>query len=207
MFGLDGDSSARLTYLVLLLVFLLVGVAFGRGLGGLRLRDLAVWVLIGLGLVTVYAYRAPLIRFATPVLQELDPSRVVEIADDNGDVELVVARAGDGHFHVDAAVNGTPLRFLIDTGASATVLTLDDARRAGINVGALEFNRPVQTANGIAFYAQATAESLSIGPFRMRSVPVGVMSGNGLGVSLLGMSTINRFDGWRVEGNRLILRP
>ena len=54
-----------------------------------------------LGLVAVYAYRAPLMRFAAPVMLELDPSRVIEITDPDGGSELIVARGRDGHFHID----------------------------------------------------------------------------------------------------------
>jgi aspartyl protease family protein len=207
MLGLNGDDFLRLIYLVLLLVFLVGALGFGRGRRGSRLRDLALWCLITIGLLTAYAYRAPLMRFAAPVLQELDPSRVVEVTNEEGARELVIARGADGHFHLDAKANGTGVRFLVDTGASATVLTEADAERSGINTLALEYDRPVQTANGIAFYARATLDSLEIGPYRLSRVPVGVMPDSALGVSLLGMNTINRFSGWRVEDNRMVLQP
>lgn len=207
MFGLNGDESVRLIYLVLLLVFLVGALGFGRGRRGGRLRDLAVWVLIAVGLLVVYAYRAPLLRFAAPVLQELDPSRVVEVTGPDGARELVIARGADGHFHVDAKANGAEVRFLVDTGASATVLTKSDAERSGIQTAALQFDRPVQTANGIAFYARATLDSLDVGPYRLSSIAVGVMPDSALGTSLLGMNTIDRFAGWSVEGNRMVLRP
>ncbi len=222
MFGLGNDATMRLLYLVLLLVFL-VGTGWGwrRGRprapgsasgGGSRsgavfFRHLAVWVLIGLALVAAYAYRAPLIRLAQPVLQALDPSRVVEVTSADGTAELAIARSGDGHFHIDAKANGTPVNFLVDTGASTTVLTLRDAERAGINTAALQFDRPVTTANGIAMFASATLDSLEIGPYRLSNLRIGVMPEDALETSLLGMNTINRFAGWRVEGDRMMLVP
>jgi aspartyl protease family protein len=218
MFGLGDDQSLRLLYLVLLLVFL-VGTGWGwsRGRGnapsarfggsGFNLRHLAVWALIALALVTVYAYRAPLQRFAAPVLRELDPSRVVQVTNADGTAELAVARGADGHFHIDAEANGTPVSFLVDTGASTTVLTLGDAERVGIDVASLAFDRPVQTANGIAMFARADLESLTIGPYRLSGVSVGIMPEGALETSLLGMSTINRFAGWRVDGDRMVLTP
>ena len=99
------------------------------------------------------------------------------------------------------------MRFLVDTGATTTALTLDDARRAGIDVDSLGFNRPVQTANGMAYYAAATLSSLTIGPYSMRSVPVAIMPAGAMDTSLLGMSTIDRFSSWQVEGDRMVLRP
>ncbi len=205
MFGLDSDQTLRLLYLLGLLAFVLGGFGYWRRMRVSALGHLAIWALIALALVTVYAYRAPLLRLAAPVLQELDPSRVVEVTSADGGRELVIRRAPDGHFHVDADVNGVPVRFLVDTGASSTVLTQADAERSGIDVGALRFNRPVQTANGAAFFAGARLESLEIGPYRVRDVPVAVMPENTLNISLLGMSTINRFGGWRIEGDRMVL--
>ena len=99
------------------------------------------------------------------------------------------------------------MRFLVDTGASTTVLTFADAARSGIDVDALAFNRPVQTANGMAFYAGATLDSLAIGPYRLSDVPVGVMPEGAMDTSLLGMSTIDRFSSWRIEGDRMVLVP
>ncbi|HWT31354.1 MAG TPA: TIGR02281 family clan AA aspartic protease [Propylenella sp.] len=202
---LDTDQSLRLLYLLGLLAFLLGGFGYWRRLRVSALGHLAVWALIVVALVVVYAYRAPLLRFAAPVLQELSPRTVVEVTTPDGGRELVILRAPDGHFHVDAEVNGVPVRFLVDTGASSTVLTEGDARRSGIDPAMLRFNRPVQTANGTAFFASARLDSLEIGPYRVRDVPVGVMPEDSLGISLLGMSTINRFGGWRIEGDRMVL--
>jgi aspartyl protease family protein len=207
MLGLNNDDFVRLLYLVLLLIFLVGGFRFRRRLSAGWLRQLAVWALILIALVTAYAYREPLTRFAAPVLQELDPSRVVEITSPEGATELMVARSGDGHFHIDADVNGVPVRFLVDTGATATVLTLADAERVGIDTAALEFDRPVQTANGIAFYARAGLDSLEIGPYRLASLTVGVMPEEAIDTSLLGMNVIDRFSGWRIDGDRMVLLP
>jgi aspartyl protease family protein len=105
------------------------------------------------------------------------------------------------------AALGVAVVFLVDTGATATVLSATDAERSGIDTAALDFNRPVQTANGVAFYARTTLETLEIGPYRLASVPVGVMPDSALRISLLGMSTIDRFAGWRIEGDRMVLQP
>ena len=208
MFGLNDDQWMRLVYLVALLAFVIVfGLAGGRRLGRLHVRDLAIWALIVLALVTVYAYRAPLLRFAEPVLAELNPSRAVAVTTEGGASELLIRRGPDGHFRVDADANGVAIRFLVDTGASSTVLTLADAERSGIEIAGLEFDRPVQTANGLAFYARASLRTLEIGPYRLTGLTVGVMPEDSLNTSLLGMNTINRFGSWRIEGDRMVLVP
>ncbi len=205
MFGFDDDQTLNLVYLLCLLV-LVAGFAGWRNVGG-GIRHLALWALIVIGLIAVYAYREPFLRFAAPVLQELDPSRVVEVVNADGARELVIRRGPDGHFHLDADVNGVPVRFMVDTGATSTVLTLPDAERSGVDTTALQFNRPVRTANGIAFYARAVLETLEIGPYRLSDVAVGVMPEEALDTSLLGMSTIDRFGGWRIEGGQMVLVP
>jgi len=207
MFGLDDHDSARFVYLGALLVLLLGSLAFGRSRGGASFRYLGIWLLIAVGLVAVYAYRAPILRFAAPVMQELVPARVVEITSPEGARELLVARAGDGHFHLDGKANDASVRFLVDTGASTTALTFEDAARSGIDVDTLAFNRPVQTANGTTFYAGARLSTLAIGPYRISDVPVAVMPNGAMDTSLLGMSTIDRFSSWRIEGDQMVLVP
>ena len=207
MGGLDDDRLLELVYLVGLLALLLGAFGFRRRRIGAGLRNLATWALLAAALIVAYAYREPLLRFAAPVLAEFDPSRVAEVTSPDGARELVVRRGGDGHFHVAGEANGAAIRFLVDTGASLTVLTHRDAKRGGIDVDALSYTRPVETANGTAFYAPARLEELTIGPYRLTSVPVGVMREDTLRISLLGMSTIDRFASWRIEGNRLVLTP
>lgn len=210
MLGLDEDGTMRLIYLVVLLAFVLGWFSFRRGtrsIVGFQVRHLAIWALIILGLVALYAYRAPLLSLAGPVLQELDPSRVVEVTNADGQTELVIARGMDGHFHLDAEANGAELRFLVDTGATGTVLTVSDAEESGIDTSSLDFNRPVETANGTAYYATGRLQSLEIGPWRLSDVAIGIMPDRQLGTSLLGMSTIDRFASVRIEGDRMVLVP
>ena len=85
MLGLDSDQTARLVYLGALLALLAGSMVFGRsGRGGANIRHLAIWALVALGLVALYAYREPVLRFAAPVLAELNPSRVVEVTSPDG---------------------------------------------------------------------------------------------------------------------------
>ena len=200
--GLDPDQTLRFVYLMVLRAGI-VGLGWrGRQLST-SLRQGAVWVLIFVGVLTAYTYRASLTRFAEPVLRELTPSRVVDEADEAVG-EFSVGRSADGHFRLDIQVNGTAVRFLVDTGASSTVLTSRDAERSGIAVAALSFDKPVETANGSAFYAGATLATLQLGPLTLNDVPAAVAPEGALSTSLLGMSVIRRFRSWRIEGDRLV---
>ena len=94
----------------------------------------------------------------------------------DGAAELAIARGGDGHFHLDAEANGVAVRFLVDTGASDTVLTL--ARRGAQRHRpgrARSSTGPWRPRTAPATSPAATLESLEIGPYRLSDVPVGVM--------------------------------
>ncbi|MGQ7792817.1 retropepsin-like aspartic protease family protein [Faunimonas sp. B44] len=207
MFGLDEERFAHLVYLILLLAFIGSGVFAFRGQRGPVFRHLMVWAAIVLGLVVLYSFRAPLIDLAAPVIRELDPSRVVEVAGADGERELVIGRSSDGHFRLRGSANGTALEFLVDTGATGTTLTMRDAERIGLHGESLRFERPVQTAAGLAFAAPARLGTMEIGQFRLRDVPVSVMPAGTLQMNLLGMNVLDRFRAWRVEGDRLVLVP
>jgi aspartyl protease family protein len=112
---------------------------------------------------------------------------------------------GDGHFLARGLVNGTPVTMLVDTGASSTVLTANDARRAGIDIAALSFTVPITTANGPATAARATVREIRVGEIARHDMTVLVAGPAMLGQSLLGMSFINTLSGFDMRGDRLTL--
>ena len=207
LFGLDGDQTVRMVYLVALLVVVAVGLSAYRNRWRQAVRHAAFWLLVFLVIITLYAYRGPIERFAAPVLAVLDPSRVIEVVDGDGRRTLQVARAADRHFRVEARVNGVPVEFMIDTGATGTALTYRDAERAGIAVEDLRYDRPVQTANGIAFEARVRLDTVEIGPYRLRDVSAGILPPGRLNTNLLGLNVLDRFATWRMQDDRLILEP
>lgn len=119
--------------------------------------------------------------------------------------ELVLRRRSDGHFHVVAHVNGEALPFLIDTGASDVALSADAARKIGINLRTLKYSRRYQTANGIIKAAPVILRDIRVGQLRVDDVEASVSEAP-MGISLLGMSFLNRLDGWEARGDKLILR-
>jgi aspartyl protease family protein len=108
-----------------------------------------------------------------------------------------------GHIVLDAAVNGAPVRMLVDTGASLVTLTPEDARAAGINPASLAFNGHVQTANGAARMAPVTLREIRIGQLSMYDVPASVLEH--LNVSLLGMSLLSRLQGYEMRDGKLTI--
>jgi len=113
-----------------------------------------------------------------------------------------IARGEDGHFAVNALVNGVPVRFLVDTGATVTSMTVAAARAAKIETGG--FPVVVETANGMAEGARGTMDTLEIGSIQRSDLSVHVMPGMG-DTNLLGMNFLSSLRSWRVEGSMLVL--
>ncbi|MGE5202903.1 MAG: TIGR02281 family clan AA aspartic protease [Acidobacteriota bacterium] len=119
--------------------------------------------------------------------------------------ELVYRRAGDGHFYVEADVNGALVRFVVDTGASVVALSPDDARAAGLSVANPDFSARAYTANGVARVAPVTLRAVALGQFTASDVPAIVVE-RPMQVSLLGMSFLARLQGFETRGDELVLR-
>lgn len=131
---------------------------------------LGFWLGVGLLLYLFF------LRREAPPIEVLGPDRV----------EL--ARAGDGHFHIDGAIQGTPTRFLIDTGASTVSISDDLAARAGV---ACQTPSTFRTANGLVDGCTARVNELDFGPFRVENVTVAVLP-NLTSDALLGMNALRR---------------
>ncbi len=117
-----------------------------------------------------------------------------------------IAKAADGHFWAEGQVNGSRVRFLVDTGASSVALTPMDAQRLGLNTGRLIYDTPIHTANGDSLAARVRLASVSVAGARMRDVDA-VVVGRGLPSSLLGMSYLGRLSRLTATQDTLLLQP
>lgn len=193
----------RLTYLVLLASVLLVFLIGRRHWEGRRaLRHGGIWLGVLLVLLLGYSYRRELGEVLARVAGEVLPHQGTATGD--GAIAFPVAR--DGHFRVEAMVEGVAIRFLVDTGASHVTLTRRDAERLGYRVDRLAFTLRYATANGIVRGAPITLRSIEVGPIRLRDVTASVSEGE-LDRSLLGMSFLGRLGAFEVRDDTLILRP
>ena len=95
---------------------------------------------------------------------------------------------------------------VLDTGASAVVLTQAAAKAAGLPIEVLTYTVNVDTANGRTHAAPVTLDRLAIGGVIERSVPALVAQSGQLRTNLLGMSFLNRLDSWEVRGDKLRMR-
>jgi aspartyl protease family protein len=81
-----------------------------------------------------------------------------------------IPRAADGHYYVTLMIDGQPMEFMADTGASGVVLSKADAERLGINLADLVFAGQSQTANGIVRTARVRLADVTLGPFHDESI-------------------------------------
>lgn len=194
-----GDKVS-LTYLVLLLALVASGALAGRRLGfRVALRNIAIWSVIGLTLILGYSYRAELGMLKMRFLGAVLTSRPIVTGD-----AISVRAASDGHFYMELTVDGTPIRFLVDTGSSDIVLSPADARRVGFDPARLSYTRRYGTANGIVRGAPVRLDSLVLGPVRFRNLPASVNQA-AMASSLLGMSFLDRFRSYTVRDGVLTL--
>ena len=188
------NDPASLVYLVIL------GSAIGlwffaqsrQSLGKLA-QQAAAWGLIFLGAIAV-------VGLWGDIRQSVAPAQTVVAQ--SGQVEL--PRAPDGHYYLTADVNGEPVRFVVDTGATQIVLSKSDARRIGLDVDELVYLGRAYTANGEVRTASVTLDSFNIGPIKDSNVRAVVNDGAMAG-SLLGMDYLQRFSSVEIGGGKLIL--
>jgi aspartyl protease family protein len=192
-------SSVETKIMALALVAVVAFVLFRQRFSN-ALQSAVIWALIALVLVLAYTYRFELRDVSDRVLAELIPGRA---ASKGRTVEI--ARGAGGSFAVATQVNGARIAMVLDTGASAVVLTQEAARTAGLPLEVLNYSVQVDTANGRARAAPVTLDRVSIGGITERSVPA-LIAQPGLRTNLLGMSFLNRLQSWEVRGDRLLLR-
>jgi aspartyl protease family protein len=108
----------------------------------------------------------------------------------------------DGHFWVNATLNGKDVKFLVDSGATMTTIDRATAIDAGVQVSPRR-DEFVRTGNGIIRVSSGRADELTIGPITRRDVGLQVADNDDLNV--LGMNYLSSLSRWGVEGRWLVL--
>lgn len=120
-------------------------------------------------------------------------------------MSVELASDSRGHFEARAEINGRDISALVDTGASAVVLTYEDAERAGVYVKDSDFTLASRTANGIARNAPVTLDEVCIESVCVRNVRAMIAEPGRLHVSLLGMTYLSRLARFEVRSGTLVL--
>jgi aspartyl protease family protein len=189
-------QSENINFVFLLVVgtALLISVITSRRHSSQPLLQYAlVWVGIFLMLTLAYSFKD---RITAVIL----PSKAIK---ENG--HLVFLKSSDGHFHVDAIVNGAKIRFIVDTGATDLVLSPEDAGKIGYKLSELKYDRLYVTANGMVKAASILITSIEIGGVQFRDVDASINSAP-MQSSLLGMSFLERLEYYKFQDDQLILK-
>ena len=201
--GFSSYDFASIAYYLVLLVFVggAVFVMFRRQFAQ-ALKSALIWLVIAFGLMVGYTYRGELRDISERVMAELVPGR----AANRGVRTVEIVRGRTGEFQVVTLVNSVSVPMVLDTGASAVVLTQDAAMAAGLPVQLLVYNVNVDTANGRTRAASVTLDRIAIGSIVERSVPALIAQPGQLRTSLLGMSFLTRLESYEVRGDKLMMR-
>ncbi len=194
---MSGDDNARLLYLVLLLVLVassLVGMRLP--LGKMVKMTLAWLAIFGVGFI-LFSFRGEFSALGSRLRAEATGAPITQ-----GE-EIRVAMRDDGHFWVEARVNGQAAQFLVDSGASISTVSSDLATAANLSIG-MRVAR-VDTANGEVQMPVSTADRFEVGGIAREDFTLFI--NNGDAVNVLGMNFLSSLSSWRVEGNILVLKP
>jgi aspartyl protease family protein len=119
--------------------------------------------------------------------------------------EMAIPASANGHFFVDTYVNGNPMRFMVDTGASSIALSRSQARALDVPVDSLDFSFTLDTAGGQVNAARIRLDEVELGDFQARAVLAFVLDSN-LEHALLGMSFLGRLESYEVQKDQLVMR-
>ena len=156
---------------------------------------------IGAEAVLTLAHPAPTLRAA----KAESPTSSLGLAS-TAPGAVAIPKAPDGHYWADGQVNGSSVRFLVDTGATAVALTPADAQRLGLKPADLHYASSVVTAAGQTRAAAVKLASITVAGARLENVDALVIE-KGLDTSLLGMTYLGRLAGFQATRQALVLQP
>jgi aspartyl protease family protein len=183
-------------YLLMALMLVAGSLMSFRGRLGTMVAMTIAWVMIFAAGFVVFTFRDDLAYVGQRLRSEATGDPIV------AGRTIRIPMAIDGHFWVDAQVNGVPVKFLIDSGATMTTVDLQTAGETGLrkvsNRGQL-----VRTGNGVIQVAVAQADTLAVEDLVRRDFRMFVAGTDDINV--LGMNWLSSLRRWSVEGRWLIL--
>lgn len=190
------DEVPRAIYLVLLIMLVASSLAVRRLPVGQVAKMTLAWVAIFGALFALVAFRHEFSALGQRLRSEATGTPMVSSE------EIRIPQSEDGHFWVEASVNGHKARFLVDSGASFTTVSVATARAAGLEPD-LRVDM-VETANGTVLMKKARSDSLAVGSIERTGLSVSI--NERAETNVLGMNFLSSLTSWRVEGNYLVLR-
>tara|TARA_R110002074_G_scaffold37052_6_gene100817 strand:+ start:625 stop:1245 length:621 start_codon:yes stop_codon:yes gene_type:complete len=196
------DQNINLVFAIGALV-LVASVLFSRRIGlGEIFRNILIWIAIFAVFIVGFSYQQEILAVWSRVSGEMTGANEQLVVGDT----LRIRQSPDGHFWVDTMVNELPVRFLIDSGATTTAMSLATARNSGVEVNESSFPVILTTANGSVEAQRGNIQALQVGPMIARDLPIVVAAEFGES-NVIGMNFLSKLRSWRVEGTEMVLEP
>lgn len=192
------EDSGQIAYEIMLI--LIISSALASGKIRQNLKYLAIWFGIFIILIAGFSYRHELSGIKEKIIAEIIPSKGIRKTPDS----ISFPVSSDGHFYIRAGVNGIPIIFLADTGASHIVLSPADAIKLGIKTDELHFDRFYETANGTVRGSSIRIDDLRIGNIHLKKMGASVNEAD-MRHSLLGMTFFRCLESYEVKNDVLTL--
>jgi aspartyl protease family protein len=193
----DGPSLIWGVVCILLLVSSLA--ARRLPLGYVAKAGLA-WIAIFATLFAIFSFRFEFIGIWERVKADISGTAGQNISSE----AIELRRQDDGHYWLMVDINGKPVRFMLDSGATMTAINATTASEVGVEADGYPII--LSTANGRITAKRGVVRSLSVGPHSIENHQVVVSERFG-DVNVLGMNFLNSMKSWRVEANMMILQP
>jgi aspartyl protease family protein len=119
---------------------------------------------------------------------------------------IALKRQDDGHYWLQVDINGKPVDFMIDSGATTTAMNAKSAAEANVAIDSEGYPVIISTANGRVTAQRGSVRMLQVGPHQLTDHHV-VISDSFGDTNVLGMNFLDSMKSWKVEGNIMTLQP
>lgn len=195
----DGPS---LIWGVVMIVLLVSSLAARRlPLGQVAKMSLA-WVAIFAALFATFSFRFEFQEIWNRMKSDFAGTAGQSVSGE----AIALKRQDDGHYWLQVDINGTPVNFMIDSGATTTAMNATAAADANIDVDSEGYPVIISTANGQVSAKRGSVQSMQIGPHKLANHHVVVSESFG-DTNVLGMNFLDSMKSWKVEGNVMTLQP
>ena len=196
------EAGPSLIWGVVCVVMLISSLAARRLPMGYVVKAGLAWLAIFAALFAIFSFRYEFLSVWERIKSDISGTSGQDI---HGEA-IELRRQDDGHYWLQLDVNGKPVRFMIDSGATFTAINANTARETGVEVEANGYPVILDTANGRVAAQRGIVRSLQVGPHKVENHDV-VVSENFGDTNVLGMNFLDTMKSWKVEANMMVLQP
>ncbi len=199
---MNAEDGPSLIWGVVMAVLLVSSLAARRLPMGQMAKMALAWIAIFAALFVVFSFRFELATVWDRVKSDFNGTAGQSVTGE----AIALMRQDDGHYWVQVELNGEPVDFMVDSGATTTAVNSKTATETGIDIDSAGFPVIITTANGRVTARRGIAKMLSVGPLKLDDHYVVVSDSFGE-TNVLGMNFLDSLKSWKVENNVMVLQP